>query len=134
MSSNHDYGLKSVETFLLTNDFGWSKPKEDSKKVTLVNVDDCENKLNANDLLNEWKESGHVEWEALLAYWFTSQVVDAIKRREKTADITVLFDRDLTMTIPGKVFTREEIYAHIIPSFDIIEETDKELKLSLHIK
>ena len=131
MPKTHDYGIDSVSLFLMTNDYGWSDPYE-HKKVILTNVEDCRNKLHAYALACSWRETGHAEWEAIMAFWFTNAVIEALEKGESEADITHIFNRDYTAR-GDRVFTMEQVYNHLIPWFDIVEETDDVLKLKLHI-
>lgn len=126
----HDYGLTMLRGFLLSDDYGWEL--QPYKKVTLTNVADCANKISVMSMMSAWRNTGHCEWEALLAGWFVNQVVEALEKDEKEADITMLFNRDLLAT-RDRVFTQKQIYDHIIGWFDIVEETDDELKLAIHI-
>lgn len=123
-----DYGLDMIGLAIYTGDYGWDdKP---FKKVTLVNPKDCENKINLIGMMSRWRGTGHGEWEALLAWWFVDAVVNALKSESDEADISALFDRDL-LARNNRVFTQEQIYAHIIPSFEIVKDNDDGLWLKL---
>ncbi len=122
----HDYGLSILDTVLCTQDYGWyTKP---SKKVILTNPKECENKITVLGLVNEWKNTGHSEWEFLLAGWFVKCVLEALKNKSEEADITVLFNKDF-LARKSLFFTKEQVYEHLIPYFNVIKETDDELRL-----
>ncbi|MFR2534537.1 MAG: hypothetical protein ACLTEH_03335 [Clostridia bacterium] len=127
-----DYGLDMLVFVLLRSEnYGWSDPKP-FKKVTLVNAKDCENKISLMGLVSAWSGTGHSEWEFLLAGLFLCAVLDALENESNEADISMLFDHDL-LARDGRMFTQEQIYAHLIPWFEIIKDTDDALNLKLKI-
>lgn len=127
----NDYGLNRLGFFLRSEDYGWSDPKP-FKKVTLVNLKECEDKISLMGLVSAWRGTGHSEWEFLLAGWFIHAVIEAQKNESTEADISMLFDRDL-LARNDRIFTQKQIYAHLIPWFEIIEENANELKLRLKV-
>ena len=124
----HDYGLSLLEFGLRSGDYGQNI--RGFKKVTLTNVSKCKNTISVLGLVTTWKGTGHVEWEYLLAGWFIISVIETLENQKEEADITCLFDRDLIAS-NGKVFTKEQIYDHLIDWFDIESETDDEIRVSL---
>lgn len=128
----HNYGLDMLSLFLASQDYGWTDPDETHKKVILTNPADCKDKITLFGLVSAWRETGHSEWEALLAGWFIDAVLKAITNGESEADITHLFNRDF-LARNGRTFTAQQVYDHIIKWFDIVEETDDVLKLKIHI-
>lgn len=128
----YGYGLEQMSFFLRSGDFGWSKPDESHKKVILTNPLDCKGKISLMGMVSAWRGTGHSEWEAILGGWFVKAVVDAIKQNADEADITDLFNRDL-LASKDRVFTKEQVYDHIIKWFDIVEDTDELLRLRIHI-
>ena len=129
----YDYGLSGLELFLSTHDYGWSVPDPSHKKVILVNPLDCKEKISLMGLVSAWRGTGHSEWEAILAHMFILSVLNAIESGENEADITLLFNRDFTAS-KDRVFTKEQVYNHLIGWFDIVEETDEVLKLKIRIE
>lgn len=113
-------------------DYGWEKPDENHKKVILVNPDDCREKINGMGLISIWRGTGHSEWEALLAKWFIEAVKTAIENGEKEADITHMFNRDF-LASKNRVFTKEQVYDHLIKWFSIVKDSDEELKVRFRI-
>lgn len=127
----YDYGLREFKFAIRSGDYGWSEPTY-HKKVFLVNPFDCKERINVMDLAERWKGTGHTEWEYLLAGMFLDAVLDAIEINSQRADITCMFDRDLTAS-NGRKLTQAQIYELIIKSFDIVEENDDVLKLRFRI-
>ena len=128
----YNYGLDSLGLYLMSQDYGWTDPDQTHKKVILTNVEDCREKLHFMSLMSAWRETGHSEWEALMSGWFVQAVIDALEAGETEADITHIFNRDY-LAYGNKTFTQQQVYDHLIPWFDIVEETDDVLKLRLHI-
>ncbi len=127
----YDYGLSTLDIFLRSDDYGWSKP-ETRKKVVLTNPDECKEKISLKGMISLWRGTGHTEWEALLGAAFIQAVIDALENEADEADITNLFNRDF-LASGNRVFTQEQVYNHLIKWFDIVEETDEILKLQIHI-
>ena len=130
--TEYDYGLGEVRLFLASNDYGWNEPDKSQKKVILTNPKDCEKKITVTWMVSAWRGTGHAEWEVLLGAWFVQAITDALKENRNEADITHLFDRDLVGS-RGRIFTRAQVYAHLIKWFTIVEETDEVMKLRFRI-
>ena len=127
---NFNYGTDVVGFFLRSNDYSWTS--KNSKKVILVNVKECKNRVNVLNLCSLWRGTGHSEWEVLLADWFVEAVLEALKSNKSDADITCLFNKDLKAS-GGRIFSQEDVYYHIIPSFQIVENNEDEMKVKLLI-
>lgn len=128
----HDYGLWAMNMVLCSHNYGWSNPKP-CKKVILTNPKECEGNITLDELVRDWQNTGHKEWEYILAGWFIHAVIDAIKENQEEADITRLFNRDFYTRDSDLVFTQEDVYNHLIPSFDIIDENDSELRVKFKL-
>lgn len=129
----YNYGLDGLGIFLASRDYGWTDPDESHKKVILTNPLDCKEKISLMGLISAWRGTGHSEWEALLGGWFIQAVVKSIENDNTEADITHLFNRDF-LASNGRVFTQAQVYEHLITKwFDVVEETDEELRVKLHI-
>ena len=125
----YDYGMGILDVALRSKDFGWdSKPL--TKKYILTNVKECENRVNVMGLVSAWRGTGHSEWEYLLAGVFMGIVLEALEKGEEQADITILFSRDL-LASGGRKFEQEDVYNHLIKSFNIVDENDDEVYLVL---
>ena len=128
----YNYGLDGLNIFLRSQDFGWTEPDESQKKVILTNPLDCKEKVSLMGMVSAWRGTGHSEWEALLGGWFIKAVIDAIENDSQEADITHLFNRDF-LASRDRVFTKNQVYKHLIKWFDIVEENNEALRLRVHI-
>lgn len=124
----HNYGFDTLDMGLRSGDFGWNRIP--FKKVTLVNVVQCKDRISVFGMASAWRGTGHSEWEYLLAGVFVMIVKEAIENNKEQADISVLFGRELTAS-GDRVYTREQVYDHLMDSFNIIHEDAEELKISL---
>ena len=59
-------------------------------------------------------------------------MIDAIKKNEKHADISRIFTRDL-IAAKDRRFTKEQIFKHIMPSFEIMNEDAENIYLRLRV-
>lgn len=123
------YGFYLMQAALISKDYGWKMVPH--KKVTLVNPRDCAN-LDILTLASIWNGTGHSEWEYIMAYALLYPTSKAIKSGRSTADITGLFNRNL-LASKNRVFTSKQIYDHIIKWFEIVSDTEDELKLKIKI-
>lgn len=127
--AHFDSGLHVLPIVLRSGDYYWSE-RISHKKVILCNPKDCD-KLTIWTVVSAWGGTGHLEWDFLLAGWFINAIQTALEA-ETEADISMLFCRDL-FARNDKVYTSEQVYEHLLPSFEIIEENEKELRLNLKI-
>ena len=127
----HNYGLDMLGFLLDSRDYGWSEPDTNHKKVILTNPQDCKDKITLMGLISAWNGTGHFEWEAVLSGWFIKSVLTAIENGENEADITNMFNRDLTAS-NNRVFTKEQVFAHLTKWFDIAEDDDS-IRMKVHI-
>lgn len=128
----YNYGLDQIDNFLMSRDYGWTEPDESHKKVILTNPNACKEKISLMGMVSAWRGTGHGEWEAILGGWFVQAVIEAIENDAEEADITHLFNRDF-LASRDRVFTKQQVYDHLIKWFDIVEETEDTLKLRIHI-
>lgn len=129
----YDYELGDLRFLLMSRNFAWKTREEENKKVILVNPKDCEEKITLSSMMAAWRGTGLSEWEAILAGLFVHAVVEAVNKDEEEADITNLFNRDYKAA-GDRIFTKEQVYDHLIKWFDIVEETEKTLKVKLRIE
>lgn len=127
----HDYELGELGFALRSGDYGWERVPG-SKKVVLINADQCENKISVTSVASAWRGTGHSEWEYWLAGYFVVQVVEALMNKENEADISMMFDRDLTAS-GGRRLTKAQIWERLSKYFDIVEEDDDEIRVSARI-
>lgn len=128
----YDYGLDGLGILLSSRDYGWTTPDKSHKKVILTNPRECKEKICLMGMISAWRGTGHSEWEALLGAWFIQAVLDALENDADEADITHLFNRDF-LASRDRVFTKEQVYDHLIKWFDIVEETKDTIKVRIHI-
>ena len=128
----YDYGLDGLGILLSSRDYGWTTPDKSHKKVVLTNPRECKEKICLMGMIFAWRGTGHSEWEALLGAWFIQAVLDALENDADESDITHLFNRDF-LASRNRVFTKEQVYDHLIKWFDIVEETEDTIKLRIHI-
>ena len=92
---NHNYGLDE-HVIQYTR---WSgdpiRIEKPYKRVTLVNVGDCKDRITVNHVRSRLMGMGWFEWENLLSNWLVAAVVEAIRNGKTEADITKLFTCDL---------------------------------------
>lgn len=91
----HNYGLSSnVKEYT-----PWSgqpiRTEKNYKRVILVNVEDCRDRITVSHVEERLQGTGWFEWEALLAHWLVEAIVEAIRNGEKEADISKLFTCEL---------------------------------------
>lgn len=127
----HNYGMDVLQIALRSGDYDWSDPYE-TKKFVLVNPADCKDKISVFGMASVWRGTGHSEWEFLLSALFVDAVLNALEKGEDTADITHLFNRDM-LASGGLKFTKEQVYEHLMPVFEIKSETDEEVCLKIRI-
>ena len=131
-SEPYNYGLDELDIILMSRDYGWTDPDKSHKRVVLTNPLDCKEKICLMGMVSKWSGTGHSEWEAILGGWFILSIIDAIENGKDEADITNLFNHDL-LASRDRVFTKQQVYNHLIKWFDIVEETENTLKLRIHI-
>lgn len=78
------------------------------KKVMLVNVGDCKDRITVWHVCHQLHGTGWFEWEDLLAHWLVQAVVDAIEDGEGEADISKLFTCDLQGEDRIGMFTKRQ--------------------------
>ena len=91
----HNYGLKAH----VVQYTPWSgdpiRVEKPYKKVILVNVEDCKDRITTDHVRTRLQGMGWFEWEDLLANWLVTAVVEALKKGKTEADVTKLFNCDL---------------------------------------
>ena len=98
------------------------------KKVILLNPSEFED-IHLARVAATWNGLGFYEVELMLAFILVSKIIEANISGKTEVDITDLFSSD--MAFRGYLFTTEAIRNHIIKSFDIVSETDEELRVKL---
>jgi hypothetical protein len=126
------WGLDILTIALRTKDYGWDNINTPDKKHMLTDLHLYDGKIDISALASHWRETGHSEWEYLLSAWLIFGVIDASKNNEEHADISIMFTRDLIATRERR-FTKEQIYKHIMPSFEKVNEDDENIYLRLRV-
>lgn len=104
-----------VNLTLSSNDYGWTDIDE-KVKVKLVNPGICAESPDFStwNIMGQLKGTGHIEWEAILAEALMKAVCNWKKegaRADESADISALFNRDLTAK--EMFFKKENIMKHL---------------------
>jgi len=127
-----DYGMNMLGIALNSGDYGWTDPVELPKKYILTDLECYKEKVSVFGLSSCWRETGHAEWEYLLAGIFVGSLLEAWENGAEVLDITKLFNRDLTAK-NNRVFTKEQVTAHILPFFTKVTEDDSNIYLKLNV-
>lgn len=129
-TEEHDYQLQFADFMLRSGDYSWDV--HPFKKVTLVNVEQCKNRITVTGLASLWHGTGHIEWEFLLGLWLTHDIVEAIEAGEKETDISRLFDKEFSCRT--RKLSREEVHKIILPNFEIISDSETEMRIALKLE
>lgn len=130
----HDYGLK--ENTIEKTPFS-GKPirlEKPYKKVILVNVEDCENRITVSHVRERLQGTSWFEWEDLLAHWLVEAIVEAINNGEKEADISKLFTCDLQGEDRWGFFTKPQNFVIDFLMgrlFECLEEDDNVMRVRI---
>lgn len=92
----HDYGLGVC--YIKEYTTAGENPtwvKKPYKRVLLVNVNECKNRITVSHVLKRLDGMGYKEWEELLTRWLVEAVVEAIHDGKEEADISKMFSCDL---------------------------------------
>ena len=127
----YDYGLHNPVLLTVGGDYGWS-PQKPFRKVILTNVEDCRENISVWGCVSAWRGTGHSEWEFILAINFVNSVVKALENGESEADISPIFEHDL-LASGGRVFTQKQIWDHIIRFFNIEDEDEQTIRMSVKV-
>lgn len=126
------WGLDILAIALHSKNYGWDNIVEPEKKYMLTDLDSYEGKINISTLAAHWRETGHSEWEYVLAAWTIYSVIDALKKNEDCADISLIFTRDL-IAANERRFMKEQVYNHVMPSFEKVDEDAENIYLRLRV-
>ena len=124
--------MAMLDIALRSGDYGWTPPVALPKKYILTDLECYREKVSVFGLASCWRETGHTEWEYLLAGIFVGELLEAYENGAKDIDITKLFDRDL-LARNDRVFTKEQVTAHIMPFFTKVSEDDSNIYLKLNV-
>lgn len=91
----HNYGLNENVRMYTPYSGKPIRIERPYKKVMLVNVGDCKDRITIWHVCHRLQGIGWFEWEDLLAHWLVQAVVDAVQEGKEEADISQLFTCDL---------------------------------------
>lgn len=125
------YGFGILNIALCSNDFGWTIDESFKKKVILVNPDEVRmHRVTVYQLSMAFRGTDHYEWEVLIAYAILDACRDALENGNDNANITLAFVRNL-LASGGREFPAEKVRKHILRFFDVVSETDNEIRLRI---
>ena len=124
VSDDDPYNEKFLLTILSSNDYAMYNIPH--KKVVLCNPQDA--KITGIGLLSIWRGTGHVEWEALLAYLFIQHLKKAENHNLREVEITDMFSYDLNASKNRKM-TAEQVNKFLSKNFEVVEETAEEVRV-----
>jgi hypothetical protein len=127
-----NYGLDMLNIALRGGDYGWTEPVQLPKKYVLVDLEAYREKVNVFGLVSAWRQTGHSEWEYLMAGYFISHLLKAYEVGVNETEITGLFDRDY-LASGDRVFTKEQVITHVMPSFTKVNEDEENVYLRLNV-
>ncbi len=118
----------NLDVNLESDDFSWHKNVAD-QKVKLYGIEDLKGMSyeKATEVLFE--EDQYV-FQLVLAQWLNFNVKKAIKAGQESADITDIFNSDFSED--GEIFPHEEIREKLMTRFEILEDSEAELKVRLN--
>lgn len=93
MAHNYGLGESYIKEYTAGEEPTWVK--KPYKRVLLVNVNECKDRLTASHVLKRLDGMGYKEWEELLTRWLVEAVVAAIRDGKDEADISKMFSCDL---------------------------------------
>lgn len=120
-------GFMNLSVNFESADLSWHKNIVD-KKVRLYGIEDLKgmNFMKAKSVLFE--EIQYV-FQLILAQWLNTNVRKAIEAGQESADITEIFNSDFDED--GEEFSHEEIREKLMRVFEVLENTEGELKVRL---
>ena len=131
----HDYGLKEnnarYHTPLSGEPIRLEKPY---KKVILVNVEDCKDRITVSHVRERLQGIGWKEWGDVLAHWLGEAIVQAILNGEKEADISKLFTCELQAEDRLGFFTKpQNLVIDFLMGrlFECLEEDDNVMRVRI---
>lgn len=130
----HNYGINqdvAEKTPITGQPIRLEKPY---KKVILVNVADCKNKITVAHVTKRLQGTSWYEWEELLAQWLVRAIVEAIQNGQTEADITKMFSCDLQGEDHlGPFFKKQEMIIPFLMGrlFECVTEDDKLMRVRI---
>ena len=133
----HNYGIEDAYRALrLGRNFDYHH-RDDIKKVMLINITDCQDKLTVDGTHKLLMGMGKMEWELQEALWLVEAVVAALDRNAEVADISKMFNHDMLGWWSREdetpyVKKAEEVSMFLLEKlFKGVDETPKELRVKI---
>lgn len=104
----HDYGLEEKVSEMTPFSCKPIRIEKPYKKVILVNVEDCKDRITVSHVRERLQGVGWKAWEDVLAHWLVEAIVQAILNDEKEADISKLFTCELQKEDRLGLFTKPQ--------------------------
>ena len=130
----HDYGLKENIRYHTPLSGEPIRLKKPYKKVILVNVEDCKDRITVSHVRERLQGVGCKEWEDVLAHWLVEAIVQAILNGEKEADISKLFTCELQREDRLGLFTKpQNLVIDFLMGrlFECLEEDDNVMRVRI---
>lgn len=130
----HNYDLDENVRYYTTLSGEPIRLEKPYKKVILVNVEDCENRITVSHVRERLHGTSWFEWENLLAHWLVEAIVESINNGEKEADISKLFTCELQGEDRLGFFTKPQnmvIDFLMGRLFETIEENDEVMRVRI---
>lgn len=130
----HDYGLKENIQYHTPLSGEPIRLKKPYKKVILVNVEDCKDRITVSHVRERLQGVGWKAWEDVLAHWLVEAIVQAIINGEKEADISKLFTCELQKEDRLGLFTKpQNLVIDFLMGrlFECLEEDDKVMRVRI---
>ena len=130
----HDYGLDERVIEATPYRGEQIRIEKPYKKVILVNVEDCKDRITVSHVRERLQGIGLKEWEDVLAHWLVEAIVQAILNGEKEADISKLFTCELQVEDRLGLFTKpQNLVIDFLMGrlFECLEEDDNVMRVRI---
>lgn len=128
MEKQHNYGIITIE-----NEEKYRREMP-YKKVVLVNVADCIDRITVNHVYTCLNGMGGRIWQYLLANWLVSSIEESIKNGKAEADISKMFTADLLVDDEfGHYEKKQMMVVDFLMGrlFECLEEDDDVMKVRI---
>ena len=108
-NTTHNYGLEEVYSKYTFSGKPIMNQKPFEKRVLVINLEECENRITVREVRNRLMGSGWSEWEVLLANMLVERIANSIENDLDEADITDIFSCELYgESFSGGSFTKPQ--------------------------
>ncbi len=120
-------GFMNLSVNFESAELSWRRNIVD-QKVRLYGIEDLKG-MNFEKAKAVLFEKPQYAFQLILAQWLNTNVRTAIKAGQESADITEIFNSDFDEY--GEEFSHEEIREKLMSVFEVLEDTEDELKVRL---